>query len=324
MPKTIKRVLITLAVLVVGSATAAAVMIGPYWRRVEAVPANPSAGFHAGYFLYLSPGARERGMRGEPVTFLIQPNNSGTNSDDPAVHRKDAWWTGFERHGIADELEVALLVPAFVRPAEDWQIYTHALDRDVLVTDRRDLARLDLQLLAMIDDATFRLGGMGISSERAVLVQGYSASGMFANRFAALHPERVKAVAAGSPGGWPIAPVDSVNGEPLPYPGGIADLEALTGRPFDPIAWRVVPQLLVMGDLDDNDGLDFTDGWDQEAIDRIDRLFGDTPLQRWRHAERLYDEAGADAQFLLVPGVGHNRKELQQYSTEFFRKVLGR
>jgi pimeloyl-ACP methyl ester carboxylesterase len=324
MSRILKRVLITVAVLGVALATMAAVKLGPYWYRVEAVAANPTAGFHADYFLYLSPGARERASRGESVTFLIQPNNSGTTSDDPAVHRKDAWWTGFGRHGLADQLEVALLVPAFVRPSEDWRIYTHALDRDVLTTDRRDLARLDLQLLAMIDDAILRLGAQDISSNRRVLIQGYSASGMFANRFAALHPDRVKAVAAGSPGGWPIAPVDSVDSEALPYPGGIADLEELTGRPFDAMTWRGVPQLLVMGDQDDNDGLDFNDGWEKDASARIDRHFGDTPLRRWPHAERLYGQAGANARFLLVPGVGHDRRALQKHTTEFFRKVLAR
>jgi pimeloyl-ACP methyl ester carboxylesterase len=290
-----------IGVLAAGAAIVATVQLVPYWRRVEAVAASPSAGFHADYFLYLSPGARTRAARGEPVTLLVQPNNLGTTSDDPAVHRKDAWWTGFGRYGLADELEVALLVPTFVRPAEDWRIYTHALDRDVLTTDRSDLARLDLQLLAMIDDASIRLGAWGINSDRKVLIQGNSASGMFANRFAALHPGRVKAVAAGLPGGWPIAPLDTIGGEALPYPGGVADLEALIGRPFDREAWRAVPQLLVMGDQDDNDGLDFGDGWEEEASDRIDRHFGHTPLARWPHAERVYREAGANAAYAATP-----------------------
>lgn len=29
-----------------------------------------------------------------------------------------------------------------------------------------------------------------------------------------------------------------------------------------------------------------------------------------------------DVQFLLIDGVGHDRKELQKYSTEFFKKFL--
>jgi hypothetical protein len=322
MPTWLRRTLLALGLLAATLGALAAWQLGPYWLRVDAVPADPAAGFHAGYFLYVSPAARRLAQSGRPVVILVQPNNSGTTSDDPAVHRKDAWWTGFGRHGLADELGTALLVPAFLRPAVDWRIYTHALDRDVLTTRRRDLARLDLQLLAMIDDARARLAADGLASDPAVLLQGYSASGMFANRFAVLHPARVKAVAAGSPGGWPIAPVATVGGEALPYPAGVADLDTLVGRPFDLAAWRAVPQLLVMGDRDDNDGLDFGDGWDEDAAAQVDRLFGATPLERWDDAARLYREAGADARFLLVPGVGHDRRALQVHTTAFFRAVL--
>ena len=38
---------------------------------------------------------------------------------------------------------------------------------------------------------------------------------------------------------------------------GIADLDALTGKPFDAAAFARVPQFLYMGDADDNDSLDF-------------------------------------------------------------------
>ena len=54
----------------------------------------------------------------------------------------------------------------------------------------------------------------------------------------------------------------------------------------------------------------------------MDRLFGDTPLARWTHAETLYAPAGANARFELVRGVGHDRKALQDRSTGFFRQVL--
>ena len=155
-----------------------------------------------------------------------------------------------------------------------------------------------------------------------MLLQGFSASAMFANRFTALHPERVRAATIGSPGGWPIAPVATQGVDALPYPAGIADLAALTGQPFDSAAFARVPQYLYMGDADDNDSLDFGDGWDKPMSAEVDRLFGDTPLARWKHAEALYARAGANARFELVPGVGHDRKALQDRSTAFFRQVL--
>lgn len=295
-------------------------LLGPYAWRVEHVSADPRIGFRSDYYLYV-PETLYRDADGNAV-LLVQPNNSGRTSDDVGVHRRDAWMTGFERKRIADELGVALLVPAFPRTASDWKVYTHALDRDVLTTRDPLLARLDLQLIAMIDDARARLQKAGTPVDGKILLQGYSASAMFANRFTALHPRRVRAASIGSPGGWPIAPVAQVGVDALPYPAGIADLSALTGTPFDAAAFARVPQYLYMGDADDNDSLDFEDGWDKPMSAEVDRMFGDTPLARWKHAETLYARAGADARFELVPGIGHDRKALQDRSTAFFRRVL--
>ena len=319
-----RKALLALAVLLALAAGAAALVLGPYLVRVQRFPADPAAGYHADFFLYVSPGARERAGVGRTVTLLVQPNNSGTSSDDARVHERDAWWTGLERRGVADELGVVLLVPAFVRPGADWTIYTHALDRDTLTTTRVDLARIDLQLLAMVERARAELAADGLALDERFLIQGFSASGMFANRFTALHPERVKAAAIGSPGGWPLAPLERLGEDELPYPAGVADLEALTGRPFDSAAFAAVPQLFVLGSLDDNDSLDFRDGWDADHAGLVDRLFGTDPVARWDDARAAYESAGVSARFLLVDGVGHDRKALQHLTTEFFAEVLGK
>ena len=310
-----------IAVLVI-SLLILALILGPYRARLQHFSASPAHGFHADFFLYISPDASRAARQGHAITILVQPNNSGFNSDDPDVHRRDAWMTTFERRSIADELGVILLVPAFIRPGEDWQIYTHALDRDTLVTERPDLKRIDLQLIAMIDYARAELAQQAIKTDEKILIQGFSASAMFANRFTILHPDRVKAATIGSPGGWPAAPLTNYNGQQLPYPAGVADLEALTGITFDAETYAAVPQLIYMGSLDDNDSLDFTDGWDPTDAQLVDDLFGPDPLSRWDDAQKLYHSVGANVEFLLIDGIGHDRKALQKYSTEFFKTVL--
>jgi pimeloyl-ACP methyl ester carboxylesterase len=82
----------------------------------------------------------------------------------------------------------------------------------------------------MIDDAVAREAKAGLRFDRRVLMYGFSASGMFTNRFVFLHPDRVLAAAYGSPGGWALAPVTSWQGAFLPYPVGIGDIKALTGK----------------------------------------------------------------------------------------------
>ena len=317
-----KKILLIGLTLLAFTVLILAIMIGPYALRVQHFTANPANRYHADFYLYVSPKAKQIARSGEIVTILVQPNNSGINSDDPREHQQDAWLTGYERQKIADELGVVLLVPAFIRPGEDWFIYTHALDRDTLTTTRPDLERIDLQLIAMIDKARLTLADSGINTDERIFIQGFSASGMFANRFTVLHPERVKAAAIGSPGGWPIVPISDFNGQTLPYPAGIADLEELTDTPFDAETYNAIPQLIYMGSLDDNDSLDFEDGWEQETAQVVDSLFGADPLSRWKEAEAIYQQAGANVQFLLIEGIGHNRKELQGYAVEFFRKFM--
>ncbi len=317
--KSLPRIFVGFVVI---SLLVVAIILGPYVLRVQHFEANPTDGYYADFYLYISPEAQRMAEKGSQITILVQPNNSGTNSDDPKVHLRDAWVTGFERYKIANELGVVLLVPAFVRPGEDSYIYTHALDRDTFTTERIDLNRIDLQLIAMIDHARLTLADSGIQTDEKIIIQGFSASGMFANRFTVLHPERVKAATIGSPGGWPIAPVATYSAEQLKYPAGIADLESLTGVPFDSAAYNAIPQLIYMGSMDDNDSLDFTDGWDEVDAQQVNALFGADPISRWDDAEAIYWNAGANVQFLLVDGVGHDRKSLQEYSTEFFKKVL--
>lgn len=270
---------IAIVLLIVFLAIATIILI-PYIVRVQHFAAAPTNGYAADFYLYISPTAKRRAHNDQIVTLLVQPNNSEVNSDDPEIHRRDAWWTGFERRKVADELGVILLVPAFIRPGEDWQVYTHALDRDTLITERIDLRRIDLQLISMVEAARAKLAAQGIQSDEKILIQGFSAGGMFANRFTLLHPERVKAATIGSPGGWPTVPVASFQGELLPYPAGISNLELLTNVPFDAVAYNAVPQLIYMGSADDNDSLDYTDGWDTEDAQMVDRFFGTDPLSR--------------------------------------------
>ena len=220
------------------------------------------------------------------------------------------WWTDF-----AIELDVPLLVPTFPRPATPavpGGIYTHALDRYSLETDieieGHSLQRIDLQLIAMIRDAQERLSAMGFKMDKKVFIKGFSASGAFTSRFAALHPEIVRAAAPGSPGGWPLAPVATWWNIPLRYPVGVSDVETLTGKPFNLPAFRKVPQYIYVGDYDQNDALD-TREFPQAEIDVICSHLDCRPApyisDRWSISETMYESAGVMNTFAIYPGVAH-------------------
>lgn len=268
-------------------------------RLIKVVPEDSTRDFSWPYYLWI-PG----GLEGS-TALLVEPNNTGTVSDVEQLHDSSALSLLGWRASFAARLGVPLLVPTFPRPRSHWTVYTHALDRDSLVTTMEGIERIDLQLLEMIDDARERLGDLGIVASERVLMMGFSASGQFTNRFAILHPERILAAAAGSPGGWPLAPVDRWQGETLDYNVGIADVEALAGIDIDPAELRAVPLFLYMGDADTNDSVPFSDGYDQNQREQVNRLFGTTPVERWPHAEAIYAAAGMNATFRLYPGIGH-------------------
>lgn len=269
------------------------------------VPAVESSGFSFPYCLYIPKDL----PRSEPVRLLIVPNNTGQTSDDFEVHRASAKRTasaGSVRR-LADRLQAPLLVPVFPRPASQWKIYTHYLDRDSMLIKDGPLSRIDLQLLSMIQHARQMLGDAGIATKTRVFMYGFSASAGFVNRFATLHPEAVRAIAAGAINALPMYPLQSYEGVKLPFPLGIADLKSLTGTEFNAEAYRDVSQFLYMGYLDRNDTLPFGDAWDDDERELIAKLFGKEMVpDRWGRAQKIISELKIPVQTVTYNGVAHN------------------
>ncbi len=296
---------------------------GVFFLRLTKVTPAADAAFRWPYYLYAPLSMEDNRILHEPIHLLVLPNNTGTTSDDWAVHDQSARNSVFPYQLLFGDMNVAILVPTFPRPDNEWQYYTHALDRDTLTSEIPDLLRIDLQLVAMIDDATNRLSQQGWTVDRKVLMMGFSASGMFVNRFTVLHPDRVLAAAVGSPGGWPIAPVSIWKGTSLRYPVGVADLKELTGAAFDLETFRQVPMLFFIGNRDANDSVPFPDSYDDEDRALIYGLFGGTPVERWDDAEAIYISVGANAEFRMYPGVDHTIT-LEEFIAirEFFVRAL--
>jgi len=275
------------------------------------VEPDPDSGFEYPYFLHVPDAyASERPL-------LVCPTNTGQPSDDFAVHREGAEKRaseGVSRH-VADELGVPLLHPVFPRPLSDPVDWTHSIHQLCAQTMRIEsgpLARVDLQLLAMIDDARDRIDGP-VPPE--VMLDGFSASAAFANRFSVLHPDRVLSVSAGGVNGIVTLPIAQGETErdrafadlPAYYPVGIADLEALTGEPFDAAAFRDVRQFIYMGADDDKDVLLWPDAWtDPERRASALLTYGpDIHDQRFPYCASVYEREGVSAVFRTYPNTGH-------------------
>lgn len=285
------------------------------------VEANPAKGFNYPYLLHIP---------AEPVggqtRLLVEPNNTGAVSDDPAVHLEAARKLSKNALGayLSRKLNLPLLVPVFPRPKTDWQIYTHQLDRDSMLIAKGPMRRLDLQLVAMIDDAQRRLRSGGIHTRDGVLMTGFSASGTFTNRFTMLHPKVVHAAAMGGFNGLLIVPAPRSGDTVLPWPIGIADAAKLTGRRVDIAAWKRVPQFIYMGELDDNDALHFDDGYDDSERRIVYSAIGERMQpERWSRVQQIYRDAGANAILRTYTGIGHaTDTRIASDLAEFFRQNL--
>jgi len=268
---------------------------------VRKIDADPSRGFSYPYYLYV-PGKSDAAVSRH---ILVLPNNTGSLDDDLSVHEANVKRRIAQVPTAFGNLNAPALMPVFPRPKTDWKIYTHALDRDSLMTEKKEYARFDEQLIAMIDDARRRLADEKIDVDKRVLIYGFSAAGMFSNRFAFLHPDRVLAAAVGSPGGWPIAPSAELDGKKLRYPIGIGDVKTIAGKKIDTKKLRDVRFLVFLGDKDENDSVVFGDSYEPEDKDLVFALFGKTPVERWEKSKKLYSDAKLNAEFKLYPGLGH-------------------
>jgi len=292
-----------------------------FFLNVTKVSLEEGSNFTWPYYLHIPKNVARNAQRGEPIQLLILPNNTRTTHDDFAVHERWAFLTLFFSRFVFRRLEVVTVVPVFPRPKSAWRVYTHALDRDVLTTDIPDLKRLDLQLLGMLEDVRARLTYQGWHVRPKNLLWGFSASGMFVNRFTILHPDQVLAVAVGSPGGWPLAPITHWEGHCLRYPIGLCDLQRLIGKNIDLETYRRVPHFFFLGDHDTNDSVPYDDGYDDEDERVIRELFGSTPVERWEIAETLYHAAEVNATFRIYPGVGHRPTGFTEV-TQFFSDAI--
>lgn len=294
------------------------------------VGARPRCGFQYPYYLSVPEGFEDAEQR--PI--LVEPHNVGEQIECFSDHLELARQrieSGSGRR-IAEELGSPFLIPVFPRPFEepvDWTHLIHMLDAETMQIEDGPLARIDLQLLSMVDDARNRLADWGCAVDEEVMLNGFSSSGTFVNRFAALHPERVHSVSAGGVNGLLILPKESTEvrafGErALAYPVGVADVEELTGESFDLDAFGAVDQFIYMGTDDDKDALLYPDAWTDPGLRATAILvYGeDIHDERFPYCKSVYEDTGVNAVFRVYEDVGHTPGPAESDIVEFHERSL--
>ena len=245
-----------------------------YNVEITKVPANPDKGFYWPYYLSVP------NVLSDPTLLFVVPNNSGYDAYDPILHdvraRDEFYWQVGNIHTWG--LNTPVLVPTFPRyPGQYFQsLGPVAFQKH----DDEALQRIDLQLMAMIEDARERLQSAGHHIYKKVFMAGFSASASFTGMFTIVHPEIIQACAQG--GGPPTVLKRDGTAWKFDAAGRTWNLEKLTKTPFNLKAYRRAPQYIYVGDLDGN----YTE-------------------KSWEDAETAYEAMKLSAQFKVYQDVGH-------------------
>lgn len=288
------------------------------------VEPGDSSSFNFPYFLYIPDNV----TTDEKVFVLIEPNNSGFADDNLQNHTEKAERTAtrdyYVGNYVARSLNIPLIVPVFPRTKTDWKVYTHALDRDVMMIQGEETERIDLQLLAMYTDARLKLQERNIGTHEKFLMTGFSASGTFANRFALIHPDKVAAVAAGGVNGLLMLPLNNLDETDLIYPIGTGDFKKLFNKEFQKELFLELPQFYFMGEADFNDAIPYEDAFSQYEREIIFRFLGEhMHAERWSRCIEIYKENNVNAKIKTFKDIGHEHPEsVKEEVVDFFTRAV--
>lgn len=141
----------------------------------------------------------------------------------------------------------------------------------------------------------------GVEMRDKVFLNGYSSSGVFAQRFSLLHPEIVEtACIGGASGSIPVVSKD------LPYPLGLMDYEALTGSEFDYKNYLNISFTYYVGELEDY----------RKFPTRFDEANNNAPMHDMSYFERSVPE---DAGYMQRQMLGYNLLERAENTVAYLQ-----
>lgn len=157
---------------------------------------------------------------------VLESNNLESNDLEKSLGQANE--TAFELIKLTDYKPAPILVP--IIPSEMDLPYFQQLSKESFALSKDDKNyRIDEQIVAMIEQAKkFVKMENGTKLQNKIFLNGYSSSGVFAQRFALLHPELIDTACIGGASG--SIPLPSKN---IGYPIGIQDYEELFDKSFD-------------------------------------------------------------------------------------------
>jgi|GEM_PF-6440298 len=287
---------------------------------VQKIEADPDAGFHSPYFLYTPdiPQIKEslNDSRERPLVVTAYPWGDFEERVEGASG-PDSGITG----RIADAMNCPVLsVPLTLTRGHlglEPQELTLAPEIEI---DNARRERVDLQLIAMIEDAKSRLDDGTYTIADGIHYDGGSSAAYFIEKIAPLHPEHINAYSFGA-NGHAFLPFEEltddipIHGDPdrttIPWPIGTGNLEELTGEQFNKDAWMDIEQFRWIGgddqDPDDPENHVHKRFRGDDEIDQVvEEIFGTLQVDdRFETSSEIYDYLDVPATFRKFEGQPH-------------------
>lgn len=180
---------------------------------------NANSDYNIPYILVLPKSMKEN------CFLAVETNNLETENSEDLLN--NGLLTAYKLVEQLKENDNPVLIPIIPSVSNGIPYYQHLSKECFSVPSNHPLYRIDLQILNIINEVKQSLYDK-ISLRDKIFLNGYSSSGVFAQRFALLHPEIIDTLCVGGASGSIPVPISE-----LGYPLGIADYIEITGKQFD-------------------------------------------------------------------------------------------
>ena len=253
-------------------------------------------------------------------TLVMESNNLETN--DLQMLLEQAWRTGIQLNDISrGENPIIIPILPSLSPTDP---YYQQLSFECFQNGERP----DLDVIEAITKAKAILKNQyNIKVNDRIMLNGYSSSGVFAQRFALIHPELIDiACIGGASGSIPIPSVE------LDYPLGIKNYEELFGKKFNFEEYKKILFYYYVGCLEDeikyrrDENGDLVPMHDMSYFARSvptdvgvaqRKMLGQDMFDRAENIAKIYKKMGISFTHTVFPNIAHNGEEAKELSEKY-------
>lgn len=242
-----------------------------------------------------------------PVYILIDASYEGVcDSEKAAENALNQSINRFKEY--AEMHKYVLLCPAIYKncnsDVDEW--VRHFPEYVLTDSSNFEFYRIDLKINAMIDELSDQLQNAGYNVMSKVFLIGFSIGGHFANRYALLQPNRVKAFAIGGLSGEFTLPEKFYQEYPMNWTMGINNFETLVGKSFQAGVYKQIRQFIFWGENDHFPyHLSEKCGWGISGYCHWVEIWGNNSAEALRNQCVFLQDLEYNITFKEYPNVGH-------------------